>query len=132
MRACAALAPGFAGDERATCELVSALQAPQAADEWFAGWLPGQEGWLHRDLASALAARATGLQTVLPAALGLTMLSRTLSYDHDLAPIVRLAFPEPLTKHSILTPAQREFLSALLASPHLPFDKALCSALLST
>jgi hypothetical protein len=42
--------------------------APQAADDWFAGWLPGQEGWLHRDLATALAARATDLETVLPAA----------------------------------------------------------------
>lgn len=93
VRACAALAPGFAGDERANRELVSALQAPQAADEWFVGWLPGQEGWLHRDLATALAARAADLETVLPAALGLTTLSRTLSYDHDLAPFVQLASP---------------------------------------
>jgi hypothetical protein len=122
----------IAGDERATSELVSAPQAPQPADEWFAGWLPGQEGWLHRDLATALAARATDLETVLPAALGLTTLSRTLFYDHDLAPFFRLAFPEPLTKHSTLTPAQREFLRALLASPHLPFGKTLCRALLGT
>jgi hypothetical protein len=132
VRACAALAPGFARDERATSELVSALAAPQAADEWFSGWLPGQEGWLHRDLATALAARATDLETVLPAALGLTTLSRTLSYDHDLAPFVKLSFPEPLTEHSALTPPQREFLRALLASPHLPFDKALCRALIGT
>ncbi len=98
VRACAALAPEFSGDQGATRELVSALEAPQDADQWFTGWLPGQEGWFHRDLATALAARAGDLETVLPAALGLTTLSHTLSYDHDLAPFVRLAFPERLTR----------------------------------
>jgi hypothetical protein len=104
VRACAALAPGFARDQRATRELVFALQAPQTADEWFAGWLPGQEGWLHRDLATALAVRAAELEIVLPAALGLTTLSRTLSYDHDLAPFVRLAFPRAAHRAQRLDP----------------------------
>ena len=36
------------------------------------------------------------LETVRPAALGPTTLSHTLSYDHDLAPFVRLAFPQPV------------------------------------
>jgi hypothetical protein len=52
------------------------------------GWLPGQEGWLHRDLATALAAQARDLETVLPAALGLATLSRTLSYGQELGPFV--------------------------------------------
>ena len=132
VRACAALAPEFSGDQRATRELVSALEAPQDADRWFTGWLPGQEGWLHRDLATALAARASDLETVLPAALGLTTLSQTLSYDYDLAPFVQLAFPAGLTGDTVLTAAQRAFLGALLASGHQPFDKTLCRTLLGS
>lgn len=132
VRACAALAPELSGDQRATRELVSALEAPQDADRWFTGHLPGQEGWLHSDLATALAARADDLEAVLPAALGLAAVSNPFTYDRDLAPFVRLAFPQPLTRHSVLTPAQRAFLSALLAHGHQPFDEALCRALLGT
>jgi hypothetical protein len=132
VRACAALAPGFFGDRSATRELVSALKAPQDADRWFTGHLPGQEGWLHSDLATALAAQADDLETVLPAALGLAAVANRFTYGRDLAPFVRLAFPQPLTRHSALTPAQRAFLSALLANGHQPFDQTLCRALLAT
>ena len=130
VRACAALAPEFSGDERATRELVSALQAPQDADRWFTGHLPGQEGWLHCDLAGALAARAGNLEAVLPAALGLAAASNPFTYDRDLAPFVRLAFPQAPTERTILTSAQRAFLSALLANGHQPFDETLCLLLL--
>jgi hypothetical protein len=132
VRACAALAPGFFGDPSAAGELMSALKAPQDADRWFTGHLPGQEGWLHSDLATALAAQADDLETVLPAALGLATAANPFTYDRDLAPFVRLAFPQPLTRHSVLTHAQRAFLSALLANGHQPFDQALCRALLAT
>lgn len=130
VRACAALAPGFSSDERATRELLSALSAPQDADRWFTGHLPGQEGWLHCDLAEALAARASDLEAVLPAALALATVSNPFIYDRDLAPFVRLAFPQSLTEYTVLTAAQRAFLSALLANGHQPFDKILCLSLL--
>lgn len=123
VRACAALAPAFSGDQRATRELVSALEAPQDADRWFTGHLPGQEGWLHCDLAEALAARASDLEAVLPAALGLTTASNSFIYDRDLAPFVRLAFPQTPTESAVLTPAQQAFLSALFANGHQPFDE---------
>jgi hypothetical protein len=132
VRACAALAPQFADDQHAIRELVVALEAPQEVDRWFTGHLPGQEGWLHRDLATALADRADDLEAVLPAALGLATLSATLNYGHDLAPFVHLAFPEPLTEDSVLTAAQRTFLNALLDNQHPPFDEALCRRLLDT
>ncbi|MBT2229394.1 hypothetical protein [Nonomuraea sp. NEAU-A123] len=130
VRACAALAPGCADDPRATSALVTALENPHEADHWFDRHLPGQEGWLHFDLARALAERADDLETILPAALGLATLSFTLNYDNDLAPFVDLAFPEPLTDHTVLTPAQRTFLGALLDHRHLPFNEALCRRLL--
>jgi hypothetical protein len=132
VRACAALAPGFAGDPRATSALVAALENPQEADHWFDRHLPGQEGWLHFDLARTLAERADDLDTVLPAALGLATLSFTLDYRNDLAPFVALAFPEPLTEHTVLTPAQRALLAALLEHRHLPFDETLCRRLLDS
>jgi len=132
VRACAALAPEFSGDERATRELVSALKAPQDTDRWFTGHLPGQEGWLHCDLAEALAARAGNLEAVLPAALGLAAASNPFTYDRDLAPFVRLAFPQTPTERTVLTSAQRAFLSALLANGHQPFDETLCLLLLGT
>ena len=130
VRACAALAPEFFGDERATRELVSALETPQDADRWFTGHLPGQEGWLHCDLAEALAAQASDLEAVLPAALGLAAASNPFTYDRDLAPFVRLAFPQPPTEHTLLTSAQRAFVEALLANGHQLFDVALCRSLL--
>ena len=126
----AALAPAFSGDQRVARELVSALEAPQDADRWFTGHLPGQEGWLHCDLAEALAARASDLEAVLPAALGLATASNSFIYDRDLAPFVRLAFPQAPTERTVLTPAQQAFLSALLANGHQPFDEALCLLLL--
>jgi hypothetical protein len=132
VRACAALAPEFSGDQRAIRELVSALEVPQDADRWFAGHLPGQDGWLHCDLAEALAARATGLEAVLPAALGLAAASNPFTYDRDLAPFVRLAFPQAPTEHTQLTAAQRTFLSALVANGYQPFGEALCLLLLGT
>jgi hypothetical protein len=63
------------------------------------------------------AALAGDLETALPVALGLAALSSTFSYDHDLASFARLAFPQPLTERSVLTPAQRAFLSALPRQP---------------
>jgi hypothetical protein len=132
VRACAALAREFSGDERATRELVSALEVPQDADRWFTGHLPGQKGWLHCDLAEALAARASDLEAVLPAALGLAAASNPFIYDRDLAPFVRLAFPRAPTERTELTTAQRTFLSALVANGHLPFGEALCLLLLGT
>jgi hypothetical protein len=118
VRACAALAPEFFGDERATRELVSALTVPKDADGWFSRHLPGQDGWLHCDIAEALAARASDLEAVLPAALSLAAASNPFIYQRDLAPFVRLAFPQAPTEHTVLTPAQRAFLSALLANGH--------------
>ena len=132
VRACAALAREFSGDQRATRELVSALEVPQNADRWFTGHLPGQDGWLHCDLAEALAARASDLEAVLPAALGLAAASNPFIYDRDLAPFVRLAFPQAPTERTELTTAQRTFLSALVANGHQPFGEALCLLLLST
>ena len=70
----------------------------------FTGHLPGQEGWLHCDLAEALAARASDLEAVLPAALGLATASNPFIYDRDLAPFVRLAFPQAPTERTVLTP----------------------------
>lgn len=125
VRACAALASEFSGDQRATRELVSALEIPQDADRWFAGHLPGQDSWLHCDLAEALAARASDLEAVLPAALGLAAASNPFTYDRDLAPFIRLAFPQTPTEHTELTTAQRTFLRALAASKHHPFGEAL-------
>ena len=105
---------------------------PQNADRWFTGHLPGQDGWLHCDLAEALAARASDLEAVLPAALGLAAASNPFIYDRDLAPFVRLAFPQAPTERTELTTAQRTFLSALVANGHQPFGEALCLLLLST
>lgn len=132
VRALAALAPGFAHEPRATSALVTALENPWEADHWFARHLPGQEGWLHSDLARALAERAVDIESVLPAVLGLATLSATLNYRDDLAPFVGLAFPAPLTEHTILTPPQRTLLTALLAHGHSPFDEALCDRVLGS
>lgn len=132
VRACAALAREFSGDQRATRELVAALEVPQDADRWFTGHLPGQQSWLHCDLAEALAARASDLKAVLPAALGLATASNQFTYDRDLAPFVRLAFPQVPTERTELTTAQRAFLSALVANGHQPFDQALRLRLLGT
>jgi hypothetical protein len=132
VRACAALAREFSGDERATRELVAALKVPQDADRWFTGHLPGQEGWLHCDLAEALAARASDLEAVLPAALGLATASNQFTYDRDLAPFIRLAFPQAPDEQTELTTAQRTFLSALVANGHQPFGEAPCLPLLRT
>lgn len=65
VRACAALASAFAGDERATRELVAALEDPATADRWFEGHLPGQQGWLRFDLVQALTGRVDDLGTIL-------------------------------------------------------------------
>ena len=132
VRACAALAREFSGDQRATRELVAALEVPQDADRWFTGHLPGQESSLHCDLAEALAARASDLEAVLPAALGLATASNQFTYDRDLAPFVRLAFPQAPTERTELATAQKTFLSALVANGHHPFDQALCLLLLGT
>jgi len=130
VRACAALAPGLADHPRATSALIAALEDPHEADHWFDRHLPGQEGWLHFDLARALAGRTDDLETVLPAVLGLATLSFTLDYHNDLAPFVDLAFPEGLTEHATLTSAQRAFLAALFNHRHLPFDEGLSRRLL--
>jgi hypothetical protein len=132
VRACAALASAFAGDERATRELVAALEDPATADRWFEGHLPGQQGWLRFDLVQALTGRVDDLGTILPAALGLAAMSSGATYDRDLGPLVGLAFPQPLTEQSVLTTAQRAFLCALLANwhPRIPFDEELCRMLL--
>ncbi|MFB9830643.1 HEAT repeat domain-containing protein [Actinoallomurus acaciae] len=134
VRACAALAPVFAGDERATAELLAALEDPETADRWFEDHLPGQQGWLRFDLARALADRVDDLETILPVALRLTAMSSHATYEHEVGPWVRLAFPEPLTERSVLTSAQRAFLGALLANwhPQLPLDQDLCRALVRT
>jgi hypothetical protein len=134
VRACAALAPAFAGDERATRELVAALEHPETADGWFDGHLPGQEGRLRFDLAMTLAGRVDDLETALPAALALAATSSSVTYDRDVGPLVRLAFPQPLTEQSVLNAAQRAFLGALLANwhPRMPFDEDLCRTLLLT
>jgi len=96
------------------------------------GHLPGQESSLHCDLAGALAARASDLEAVLPAALGLATASNQFTYDRDLAPFVRLAFSPAPTEQTELTTAQRAFLSALVANGHHPFDQARCLLLLAT
>lgn len=134
VRASAALAPEFADDERATRELVASLEDPEAADQWFEGHLPGQEGRLRFDLAMALAGRVNDLETILPAALGLAVTSSSSTYVRDIGPLVRLAFPQPLTEQSVLTSAQQAFLGALLANWHrrIPFDEDLCRLLLRT
>ncbi|WP_345473141.1 hypothetical protein [Actinoallomurus oryzae] len=51
-----------------------------------------------------------------------------------MGPLVRLAFPQPLTGQSVLNAAQRAFLRALLANwhPRMPFDEDLCRTLLLT
>ncbi|HET9971726.1 MAG TPA: hypothetical protein VFQ68_26060 [Streptosporangiaceae bacterium] len=124
--------PGVSGDQRATRELAAALEVPQDADRWFTGHLPGQENSLHCDLAEALAARASDLEAVLPAALGLVTASNQFTYDRDLAPFIRLAFPQAPDEQTELTTAQRTFLTALVANGHQPFDQALCLLLLGT
>ena len=75
-------------------------------------------------------ARASDLEAVLPAALGLATASNSFIYDRDLAPFVRLAFPQAPTERTVLAPAQQAFLNALLANGHQPFDEALCLLLL--
>jgi len=132
VRACAALAPEFSGDERATRELVSALTVPKDADGWFSRHLPGQDGWLHCEPRRGTRRPARDLEAVLPAALGLAAASNPFIYERDLAPFVGLAFRQAPTERTVLTPAQRVFLSALLANGHHPFDQALCRTLLGT
>jgi hypothetical protein len=52
--------------------------------------------------------------------------------ERDLAPFVRLAFPQALTERTELTTAQRTFLGALVANGYQPFGEALCLLLLGT
>jgi hypothetical protein len=62
----------------------------------------------------------------------LAAVSNPFIYDRDLAPFVRLAFPQAPTERTELTAAQRTFLRALVANGHQPFGEALCLLLLGT
>jgi hypothetical protein len=64
--------------------------------------------------------------------LGLAAASNPFIYDRDLAPFVRLAFPQAPTDRTELTTAQRTFLGALVAHGHQPVGEALCLLLLGT
>ncbi len=129
VRACAALALNFAHDPCALRELLAALDDPDAVDQWFSEPLPGQQGWLRFDLIAAAAQRAADLDSVLPVALRLVNSPR-VSYEGDLVPFVRLAFPRPPAEADILSTAQRTLLSSLLAHGLAPFDEGVCHKLL--
>jgi hypothetical protein len=58
--------------------------------------------------------------------------SNPLICDRDLAPFVRLAFPQAPTERTELTTGQRTFLGALVANGYQPFGEALCLLLLGT
>jgi hypothetical protein len=64
--------------------------------------------------------------------LGLAAASNPFIYDRDLAPFVRLAFPQALTERTELTTAQRTFLGALVAGGYQPSGEALCLLPLGT
>ena len=56
-------------------------------------------------------------------------MSNLFTYDRDLAPFVRLGFPQAPTERTVLISARRAFLRALLANGYQPFDETLCMLL---
>lgn len=115
VRCCAALAPAFAGDERATRELIKAAEDPHAADNWFESYLPELGEDLSRDLRETVLARVDDFDTLLPVALGLVRSSPQIpGVGYALGFLVDRAFPRAVTNPAELTPSQRVFLAALV------------------
>ncbi|MFE3450507.1 hypothetical protein ACFXJ8_16390 [Nonomuraea sp. NPDC059194] len=117
VRACAALSPGLAADDRATAELLSALADPRTADSWFDGPLPHVDGWFRFALVKAAVARVATFEDLLPAALAIVPLASSYTVDSDWGPLLKAAFPEPATTR--LSAAQHALLTALVDNAEL-------------
>lgn len=113
VRACAALADACAESPEATHEILQALGAPAAIDEWFGEPLPYTEGPLRHALVVTAIERAT-FEELLPAALAMVPLSSNLTVAHDWGPLLAAAFPSGFVESNELTPAQSRYLGALV------------------
>lgn len=146
VRACAALAPGLAGNQAATREILTALQDPAAADSWFEVPLPQLEGKVRFALVDAALARVDDFTELLPAARAVARVASKYTVDRDWGPLLSAAFPAPAPEHDGLTEAQRSYLAALVANDELwdrrygnpaywfervglPYDREACARL---
>ncbi|MGW4768368.1 hypothetical protein ACWEO2_10045 [Nocardia sp. NPDC004278] len=113
VRACAALAPAFAAEQRATDELLSALERPEAIDEWFNRYLPGQDGWLRHDVIRELVGRVHDFEILLPAAIEAAWVANEHTVRNDCISFLHRAFPDPISDESELSAAQLSYLAVL-------------------
>jgi hypothetical protein len=109
IRVCAAL--GCPGNDDATQAILTALLDPATADEWFPQPLPQFDGWFRFTLIGAAVDRTKTFEELLPAALALVPHCSEYTVDSDWGPLLVKAFPAPF--EGTLTPAQREFLTAI-------------------
>ncbi|WP_433760748.1 HEAT repeat domain-containing protein [Nocardia sp. CA-135398] len=114
VRTCAALAPAFAHERRATNELLAALEHPEVIDRWFDRHLPGQEGWLRHDVIRELVSRVEDFETLLPAAIEAAWAANPSTVHYDCISFLHRAFPDPIGVGSELSAAQLSFLAVLV------------------
>jgi len=117
VRACAALAPGLAGDPAATAEILAALADPAATDEWFTRRPPQLHARIRFSLVAAAITRVDDPDRLLPAALAVAAVASRHTVDFDWGPLLRTFF----AGHTggPLTVPQRRYLRALVDNPDL-------------
>ncbi len=114
VRTCAALAPAFAAERRATDELLAALEHPEVIDRWFDRHLPGQDGWLRHDVIRELVSRVDDFETLLPAAIAAAWAANPSTVHYDCISFLHRAFPAQISVASELSAAQLSFLAVLV------------------
>jgi hypothetical protein len=122
VRTCAALAPALAQDAAATAQLLTALADAAALDTWFMDRPPQFWGRVRFTLLEAALARVDEFEPLLPAAIAVAALASPHTANADWGPLLRAAFPDPGDPPRLpaaLTPAQRDYLRALVDNPDL-------------
>jgi hypothetical protein len=146
VRACAALAPALADDPRATSTLLETLRFPRKPNHWFDEHMPGPQGGLRLALVQAVSERVADFGELLPVALAVLPLADDKTLSVDVGGFLARAFPRAHGDGEPLTPAQREYVSALVGRDYvwrrvvkepwfrrtgLPRDLRACRALLA-
>ncbi len=142
---CAALAPALKTDERATAELLEALEHHAGdLDGWFAEKPPQFPMRPRFTVLQRLLERVNDLDRLLPAALAIVRVTTKHCVDSEWGPLLVAAFSDG--SGSVRADSQRRFLAALverteLWDPHfgnplkwfrqagLPYDRAACLSL---
>jgi len=121
VRSCAALAPALEHDPKATRLLLDAVAHPTEIDDLAEG-LPQFEMRPRFAFVRAASERANSFEDLLPSALEIVRVASAYTIEHEIAPLLNRAFPEPYNSTHPLSEPQRVFLDALVSNDRM-WDK---------